>query len=362
MDIANCCMQGVMRQWLYNDNNNMKVSFLPIDLRARYIIWSNTILPADLIIGDEEYVLKILPRSRPGLFLVEIFLRKENWPKLDEEILEYCNDKLYSFLDILSAISYTPSRILKFVSISPIAVKRGQTFEMLVSEMQHYRKPIKVNIEALENYHEWNVSSNRDILAQLRMALSSESIDMKFLGYFAILDQIAVREVDQVELFCDNCGEKINDVKPTNNFLRALFAKHGVEKKKYEKIRKLRHKLAHGAGSRTSHFFRELRQSIGHLETVCFTEVTERCGIRPANAINIVYGPPIWVIEGKKIFPRLRFVPPIFVIENYSHTMNVSFTALKNAKHHDNGKESEGVFGPPGPSRKHPILRDAWPN
>lgn len=339
-----------------------KIEFNSNDWRARFIIKTNAVFHEDDYFKIDDCIIKIVALKERGIFLFDIYIHKDNFNNYNA-LFDYSVDKMNEFVSQLSAITFSAASILKFVSICPIKVNKGDEFPMILSDFDFDRSNTLVLSSDLIN-----LSSEKDdekkngLLYMIREAVNSQSLEQKFLNYFAALDAIATIETtEKIKNTCKQCGHESEGMPATSNYLKQLFLSHNIKNSQYNKIRELRGKIAHGGGKRNQEFYKELRKYMPMLESVSFEEVTKKIGIVPKLKTNITFESTIWHITGKKTGNRFWFIPPMFKIIHQELKGELNFSMLKNAISQPQGIDNiEGSFGIDNPQRPN-INSDSWP-
>lgn len=340
------------------------IEFNSNDWRARFIIKTSAVFHEDDYFKIENCVIKIVALRERGVFLLDMYINKDSFDD-HNSLYDYSVDKMNEFVSQLSAITFSAASILKFISICPIKVNKGEEFTMILSDFNFDRSNTLVlgsDLMNLNSEKEKDIEKYNGLLYMLREAINSQSYEQKFLNYFAALDAIATIETtEKVKNTCKKCGHESEGMPATSNYLKQLFLSHNIKNSEYNKIRVLRGKIAHGGGKRNQEFYKELRKFMPLLESVSFSEVTKKIGIVPKLSTNLTFEPPIWHIVGKKTSNKIWFIPPMFKIIKHELKGKINFSILKNAiSQPQNIENFEGSFGIDNPQRPN-INRDSWP-
>lgn len=334
------------------------ITFGKKDWRARFLISSNAVFTDLQIFQVQECAIRVIIKGE-NYFLIEIYVKRNSFED-NILLLNYVFDVANEFLSQVSALTYAPAKLLKFISICPTEVTKGEIFPMILSDISIKRK--KVSVEQKDFVAFNSGIENYSLLILLNTAINSDSLDQKFINYFAALDALAILETkERVITECSNCGFKIEGLPATSRYLKSLFQKHDISSSDYNSIREIRNKIAHGGGKRNELFYKEVNKYLMQLETVCFDEVTKKIGLTPLFGLNIFVDKPVWEITGKKVSNRFGWIPASFKIIESSFIFNAQFNLLKNAIPVTDPKELAGTFGPPGNFNSPSIPIDAWP-
>ncbi len=340
------------------------IKFNNDDWRARFIIKTYAVFHEDDYFKIDNCIIKIVSSKDRGVFLFDMYIKKENFDTYNA-LYDYSLDRMNEFVSQLSAITFSAASILKFISICPVKVKKGEEFLMILSDFDFDRSNSLVLNSDLINLNSDTIKDNDKkygLLYMIREAINSQSYEQKFLNYFAALDAIATIETtEKIKNICKNCGHESEGMPATSNYLKGLFLSHEIKNPDYNKIRELRSKIAHGGGKRNQEFYKDLRKYLPLLESVSFEEVTKKMGIVPKLQTNVIFESPIWLITGKKISNRLWILPPMFKIIRHELKGQLKFSILKNAISNPfNIDELEGSIGINNPQRPS-INSDSWP-
>lgn len=338
------------------------VEFNSNDWRARFIVKTNAVFHEDDYFKIDNCIIKIVAQKERGIFLFDMYIHKENFDDYNA-LFDYSVDKMNEFVSQLSAITFSAASILKFISICPIKVNKGEEFTMILSDFDFDRsKTLVLSSDLINLYSEKDNVKKQGLLYMIREVINSQSYEQKFLNYFAALDAIATIETtEKIKNTCKKCGYESEGMPATSNYLKQLFLSHNIDNSEYNKIRGLRGKIAHGGGKRNQDFYKELRKYLHLLESVSFEEVTKKIGIVPKLETNITFEYPIWLIKVKKTGNKFWFIPPMFRIIHQELKGELKFSTLKNAVSQPLSVDNvEGSFGIDNPQRPN-INSDSWP-
>lgn len=340
--------------------DNFEISFNKDDWRARFYIYCKGSFSEHKIFSIEESAIRVIPKF-DDLFLLEVYTKKEKFKSV-EHLLDHSFDVANEFLSTIATMTISPAKIVKFISLCPTEVSKNKPFEMILSEIDIETPNIPIENHLFKEIQKKiNHSGKKDLILLLSKALNATAIDNKFLLYFTILDAIAISETNEKQIYyCDNCRHPTIGQLATSRFIKSIFNKHGIVDKDYNNIRKLRGKIAHGAGKRTEDFYDQLHFYLSKIEVVVIEEVTKRIDISPKVASKLYYSRPIWKIVGKKIGNRIWKVPARFRVISHEYHTQVSIGQVTNAKE-ENPENLFVTFGPPGSSTRPAIIPDAWP-
>ena len=131
---------------------------------------------------------------------------------------------------------------------------------------------------------------------------------------------------DKIISKCQNCKFEEKRGPATSNFIRELLNKKGLSGNKYNHIRGIRGKIAHGAGKRDIKFTQELIEFIPILESTALETVSLYTGLKIKSTTNAHTSQKFWKIEGVKIKERNGDIPSIFSILSHGYSCKAVFT------------------------------------
>lgn len=340
-------------------------SSMSIDLagkwRTRFHIYSEASLSGTYMVRNCPLMLITHFPVQPSHYLVDVFVERDKFQNI-EEILYFTLDVINEFVSQVSFVSYATAELIDIIAISPHVVEIGEEFEIAI-----FNGDYDIGIVNIENTDLLNRATQEsdglyiNLLQLLKQALSTESLELRFLNLFATLDYIADGETDEkVKTYCPNCNAESEGTKATSRFIRELFLKRGIPAKEYNQIRSLRGKIAHGSGVRNMEFYSELLSSLATLESMAYDEVIKRGPLKVKRNSNLIAPIPITTIKAIKFKNPEESSPSTFDIVDYKFDVKVKFTGLKNAMETQPG-EFSGTFGPHLIGGSLQIPPEAWP-
>jgi hypothetical protein len=166
-----------------------------------------------------------------------------------------------------------------------------------------------------------------EALRQIREGLSTEISESKFLHFYAALERIAEAHAqEKIISKCPNCGFEDEKGPATSNYLRDLFEKKGLTKTKYNRLRGIRGKVAHGAGKRDIKFIKELIEFLPLLESTAVETVSTHTGLKIKSNFNAHGSQQFWDLTGTKVHERNGKTPPIFNVTGRKYSFAATFT------------------------------------
>jgi len=344
-----------------NNTQTETLNFTANDWRTRFIAFTAADLKDELY-AVRENIIRVVPEksiARP-YYLLDVFVKKDQFDDL-RKTAYYSIDIINEFLSQIAIISYSPSELITIISTSPHIVEVGVTFEMILYEGDYELKTIEIFKDDIRAYSKESLSLPYvNLLPILKDAINSESLELKFLNFFSALDYIAQKETTQkVSTSCVKCGTPVQTHLATSTFLYNLFESHDVDKKKYNQIRTLRSKIAHGSGIRNNEFYKELRTYLPFLESIVLYEVSKRTSLLVKRSSNIVAGLPFLNLSCEKIFNTDGLTPSAFNVKNISWSVESAFTAIKNTI--TDPSQFAGDFGPGIDFENFEVDSLAWP-
>ncbi len=203
------------------------------------------------------------------------------------EAFALLHNKLNCFLDRLSLVSYGKSGINNILSIAPESVKPNEEFEIAFPQITINRKTINIKLSDLK--YDIEVTPEQQRWERLlRLGLNATSEEEKYISYYSLLEEIARNESNEsIVTTCTNCQHKVDTGrKATNNFIRDLMEKHGIDKKLIKKAPKIRNKIAHGGAEKSKLFYLDVATINSHLEEVCLLELEGRLNVDVINRLH----------------------------------------------------------------------------
>lgn len=222
----------------------------------------------------------------PNLRYCDIVLSDEVKDIFEAYALLY--DKLNSFLDRLSLASYGKSAINSVLSIAPKSVSSNEKFEIAFPQYKIERKTINIKLPSLKYDTEITPEQQR-WERLLRLGLNAISEEEKYISYYSLLEEIARNESSEfIVNTCENCQHEINTGrKATNNFIKTLMKKYGVDDQLIKKAPNIRNKIAHGGSKKDKSFYSDVAEINSHLEEVCLLELESRLKVDIINRLNV---------------------------------------------------------------------------
>lgn len=186
-------------------------------------------------------------------------------------------NELHCFLDRISLASYGKSSIKSILSIAPEIVKPNEEFDIAFPQFTTNRKTINLKLVDLKYNIELESEQQRWIRL-LRLGLNAISEEEKYINNYSLLEEIArVESSDFIINTCANCKHEVNTGrKATNNFIKELMKKHGVDKKLIKKAPNIRNKIAHGGANKDKLYFSNVAELNSYLEEICLLELENR--------------------------------------------------------------------------------------
>lgn len=285
--------------------------------------------------------------------LVDIYLPKNT----EQEIYQYyldIHELIDELIDVICLVGYSNAYMSNFFSSCPASVNIGETFNVAIRQISIEKELNQISLNDLKPISKIDDSFLKPALRFFRKGLNSSSSEEKLLMYFTVIERIAEGEVDKnVIRICENCNfEKDTGMKATSNFISNILRENGIDKKEADRIRKLRHKIAHGGGKRNIKFAEEVNEKAGRLEIVVTKELAKRYCINPVNKNNVVVG-------GIPMFLHTCVVAAdgSFDLINSEWRAPLQFPTLT-----DIGENNKATAGCPLNSNGNPIIDPlAWP-
>jgi len=203
------------------------------------------------------------------------------------EAYAFLYDKLNSFLDRLSLVSYGKSAIHSVLSIAPKSVSPNEEFEIAFPQYKTDRKTISINLSDLKYDNEITPEQQR-WERLLRLGLNANSEEEKCISYYSLLEEIARNESSEfIVNTCKNCQHEVKTGrKATNNFIMALMKKYCIDKELIKKAPGIRNKIAHGGSKKDKSFYSDVAKINSHLEEVCLLELESRLKVDIINRLS----------------------------------------------------------------------------
>lgn len=197
-------------------------------------------------------------------------------------------DQLHRLLDRISVVSYGGTMMHKILSVAPASIKPNEEFELAFPQLSANRKTKSIRMEWLKLGAGIDQTYQR-LERLMRLGLSAISEEEKFISYYSLIEEIARNDsTEYIVTTCDSCKCQVNTGrKATNNFIKSLLQKYGVEDKLAKKAPEIRNKIAHGGAAKNKEFYATVASLNSHLEEVCLLELEVRLGISIVNRINV---------------------------------------------------------------------------
>jgi len=259
-------------------------------------------------------------------------------------------DKLF---DKVSYVGYSRITLTHYFSLSPLESNMGDVFELVVPQYMRGKQQETVKLEDLKSIS--LTKKNRNAFRLLQIALNSNSILERYIALFSALEWLAEKaSKEKIINTCENCGHKNNTGRTaTGNYLATLFESYGISKKDVEVYKVLRHKIAHGSGTRDWRFVERVMNYSSYLEEILIQELDKNESVEGFNGANVISSSiPYYVhtckhdIDGSYALLNSRWIAPI------------KFTQIKSRS--NTGSMSFGA--PLGPNQAPIINPISWPN
>jgi hypothetical protein len=265
--------------------------------RTRAVIWVDAqvdagqyVMPGgDVRIDYLEPELDDVPLDEQNR-LIEFHLPRSKFETVADAFTQSLN-VIDLFLAQVSLIGYAASRLVKFISVAPEQVKRGEIFELATSVGKAFSDESRVTPNDFPNAPQNEATAQAVKL--IHSALNAQTMDERFLNLFAALEQIAAAEtVEKLESKCAKCGNVTTGGFATTRYIKTLLEPFGFEKAGMDKLREFRNKLAHGSGRRDRSHAQELTRWVAKLEGSVLSIIAKRASVRITKATRPVFGLP----------------------------------------------------------------------
>jgi hypothetical protein len=277
---------------------------------------------------------------------------KKSCDSIGDEFAKSWNliDQLF---DKVSYVGYSKIRLTQYFSLSPLESTKGDVFELVVP--QHMRgkqqEPIKLNdLKSISI-----TKKNKNAYRLLQIALNSNSVLERYIALFSALEWLAEKaSKEKIINTCEKCGHQKNTGRTaTGNYLASLFESYGISKKEIVQYKVLRHKIAHGTGTRDWSFVERVMNYSSYLEEILIQELDKRESVDGFNGSNVISSSIPYYVH-----TCMHDIDDSYVLLNSSWTAPIKFTQIKSRK--NSGSISFGA--PLGPNQVPVISPISWPN
>lgn len=222
----------------------------------------------------------------PNIRYCDIYLLDDNKKDIFEAFA-FLYDEINNILDRVSLASYGWATIHSILSIAPDKVKPKEEFEIAFPQFSTHRKTVNLDLENIKSGIEINFTQQR-WGRLLRLGLNASSEEEKFICYYSLLEEIAREESSEFIInTCGNCGAQVNTGrKATNNFIKSLMKKHGMESKLVDKAPEIRNKIAHGGAKKDKIHLANVEKINSYMEEICLLELESRLKINVINRLH----------------------------------------------------------------------------
>lgn len=231
----------------------------------------------EIILHFNEHTIRIFnptEKTLKNIFVAEVYSQKNKY--VDCKTAYHSSlDILIKVLDRLSLITHTNYRLISPVGITQYKVKKGQTFNMLLSA--DYLSPLEKKTissndipKSFDFFYQQEIN---DSISEIVLGINSSSIFEKFSHFYNSIERISdMLTKDNTKIQCPKCGNIYNTPnKATSNKMREIFSSLNIDNITYKKCRTLRSKLAHGACERTNELQSQIFDLLPVIERVAFT-------------------------------------------------------------------------------------------
>jgi hypothetical protein len=344
----------------------MNYTFQPNDWRTRVGIFVNAEFD-DTTFQVSSCALRISSFEDRDLgcnYIVESYSRKDDFPNIIDAHY-FSIDRINEFLDQLSLISYFPCTITHVFSTTVFSAVVGEKFDMIIPNDYHQEKnSVKISSSDLKlKEEELSRKEYAEALRQTREGLTTDIPESKFLHFYAALERIAEAHTqERIISKCPQCGFEHDKGPATSNYLRELFKEKGLSSKKYNRLRGVRGKVAHGAGNRDIKFLEEIRELTPLLESTALETVSLHTGIKIKSNFNAHTSQQFWELIGVKIQERSATSLPIFNVLGRNYSFTAMFTAADVTPESEITSEQGGFLTPEIVLDEHlNIHPESWP-
>lgn len=308
----------------------MTYTFQPNDWRTKAGIFVNAEF-ADTIFQLDSCAIRVFRFEDSSLecnYIIEAYCRRDDFPEI-RDAYYFSIDRINEFLDQLSLISYFPSVLTHSLSTTHFRVDVGEEFNLIIPDNYSQEKnPVRITSKDLKLGSEQLVKKEyNEALRQIREGLSTEIIESKFLHFYAALERIAEAHTEEkIVNKCPKCGFEDEKGPATSNYLRDLFETKGLTKTKYNRLRGIRGKVAHGAGKRDIKFIKELIEFLPLLESTAVETVSIHTDLKIKSNFKAHGSQQFWDLTGIKVKERDDKNPPVFNVLGQKYSFAGTFS------------------------------------
>lgn len=309
---------------------------------------------AEELVHFEETCIRIYQPNDigyPDAYVVEIYTQRECF----EEITIAYHGMLHilnKFLDRLGLLTLNPCYLISALGITRFRVTTDEEFDLFIPVDAAIPQPkLKLSGSVEELIKEGKSTDKKELneaLREYRQGLESDSIYYLFLHHYNAIERIAEFLTDDfVYTTCPKCSASIKtSLKATGNKMKELFIAEGVDNKKFNQIRSIRGKIAHGAGERSEKLAKEVFDHLASVSRVAGNLISEYTGLKILYGKYPMIREQFILIKGVKTSERTEESNSAYGIISFKLRGEIMFNNLTDSAPHEE-EEFRPLIGMP---------------